>query len=1398
MAEDTIPADTPETPPSVPAKRARLHWSLRLIGGIVGLLLFLAAAIGFGVDTDAGHRFIVDRIGEMKPSSGLRIHIGRIDGSIWRHAQIRDLRLSDPQGIFLEAPIVDLDWRPTRWLANRLHVDRLASDLVILKRLPKLRPARPGAPILPDYRIHIGQLDLRLRLEAGVAGPQRRLVRIVGKADTGNRRAVIGLRGASSAGDRLTFALDTEPDKDLFDLDARLASPGDGVVPGLLGSKKPMAVVVGGEGNWSGWKGRGLWTVGGHRIGALMLRQDKGHYALSGRLTLGTITGGKAQRLTNPSILVSGEARYADRRLDGSLKLASPQVAVISRGAIDLARGAYDPLKVDALLLQPAALFPNMTGHGIRIHAELDGPFKTARFRYDATSPQFAFDKTGFEQVRAEGAGHVGGKDLALPIKLTARRVTGVGDVAGGILANMDIQGVLHITPKVLTGEGLTLRSDKLNGKVALFVDLVGGKYWVDLSGGLQRYLIPGLGIVDVLTELKVTPTADLKQSIVSGRGRAWVRRFDNAFLRSLAGGLPTLDTQLTRTPDGILHFANLRLTAAAITITGSGTRQKDGSIQFTGQGKQATYGTFRLGLGGQIDHPKVALLLDRPLEALGLDQVKLDLDPVPQGFAMQAAGGSTLGPFTATGTIDAPPGGTTVIHMGALNVSGTTAKGDLRADPGGFTGQLALAGGGLGGTLDFSPVGTQQRIVGHITADHARLAGDFDTSVRKGKLDLDLLLDPAGTHVDATVAAQGLRRGSIFLARLAANTKLRGGIGDVRASVAGSRGRAFSFQTDTHIAAESYTVRGQGQVDGRPVALATAAVLRHVGDAWVIAPTSLSFSGGSATVAGRFGTQATSFEASLDAMPLSVLDMFKPGLGLSGQATGRVSYAVAAPGALPTGKADLRVRGLSRAGLVLSSKPVDVGLAAVMDGGKVAARAVATSGGQVIGRAQARLSPIGGGATIADRLLSAPLFAQLRYNGPADTLWRLSGIETIDLSGPVAIGADVGGTLRDPSIRGSLVTQNARLESATLGTVIEKIRAAGRFDGSKLLIDQFAGATRDNGTLTGRASFDFAGAKGLGMDIALTANHAVLLARDDIGATVTGPLTIKSDGKGGTIAGDVKLDRSSYRFGKAAQQGVPRLAVKELNREDFDDEDTPLVPWTLDIKADARNQLFVRGLGLDSEWRGKLAIAGSVDNPAITGRIDLVRGNYEFAGRRFDLDRGIIRFGGGVPVDPALDIVAKASIQGVSASIQVSGTGLKPEISFTSTPALPEDELLSRLLFGTSIANLSAPEALQLAAAVNGLRTGGKGSLDPINAIRKVAGLDRLRIEPADITTGQKTSVAAGKYIGKRLYVELVTDGQGYSATRLEFQVTRWLSLLSTISTIGRQSANIRISKDY
>jgi translocation and assembly module TamB len=336
-----------------------------------------------------------------------------------------------------------------------------------------------------------------------------------------------------------------------------------------------------------------------------------------------------------------------------------------------------------------------------------------------------------------------------------------------------------------------------------------------------------------------------------------------------------------------------------------------------------------------------------------------------------------------------------------------------------------------------------------------------------------------------------------------------------------------------------------------------------------------------------------------------------------------------------------------------------------------------------------------------------------------------------------------------------------------------------------------------NGGSVTGSGSVTFSGGATL-LNLSFNASQALLLNRDDVAARVTGPLQIKSDAKGGTISGDLRLNKGRFQLGKAtAASTVPQLNVREsgLDQEDVI-EPAALHPWRLNLKL-AGGDLQVTGLGINSRWTTNLQIGGFADEPRFSGRADLVQGNYDFAGRIFRLDRGIIRFRGESPPDPTLDIHAVADVQSLNASVTVGGTGLKPEISFASNPPMPQDELLSRILFGTSITNLSAPEALQLASAVAAFQS-GKGTLDPINALRRAIGLDRLRIVPADVATGQKTAIGAGKYITRKLFVEVVTDGQGYSATQVEYQLTRWISILSTVSTIGRSSAAVRISKDY
>ncbi len=1373
--------------------KRRIAWWRWIVSAVMALLAIVGAALLI-VDTDIGHRFVADRIAAIKTANGLRFTVGRIDGSLYGDTRLTDLRVYDLEGLVFQAPNVTLDWSPFDWFSNRLEIRRLIVDRAILTHTPRTRPSKSRGPILPDFDIHIGKLSVgRLTLAKRVLGTER-IGTLEGRADIRSGRALVDLKARVAGSDDLKLWIDAEPARDRFDLDVAAKGAAGGVLARMVKAKGPVALAVTGDGSWAKWNGRANGIVGTTRVVDLALAQVAGRYTLSGTLAPSSLLKGRLQKLTAPRILVNGSAAFANRRLDGQLSLRTPALAVDTTGIIDLAANAYRDVRIKARLLRPPALFANMTGNMVELRAILDGPFATAAFDYRLDASRFAFDQTGFENAHAAGKGRLSAAPVTVPIRFTAARVTGVGTVAGGILRNLSVDGLLRVTPTLLTGDALKLRSDKLTGSINLMVDLRNGQFEVGINGGLGRYLIPGLGIVDVKSTLRVVPGPNRHGTRVIGQGSAQMVRLDNAFFRSLSGGLPRITTNLERTTDGVLHFTNLVLTAPQIRLTGNGYRRRDGTFHFEGGGRQQTYGPVTLKLDGQIEKPTLDLVFASPNATLGLSNVRAHLDPTPQGFAFTAAGGSRLGPFTTNGAILLPPGADATIAIAALNVAGTKASGNIAVVEGGFNGALAVAGGGISGELLFRPVGQIQRVEGHLAAKAATLDG---IALRQGKLDFVTLLDPAGTSIEATATGLGLRRGTFSLARFNGSASLRGGVGTIKASIAGSRGRAFDIQSVTQVTATSYAIAAQGTLDGRPLKLLTPAVLTQAEDGWHLAPTKLSFSGGEAQVGGRFTAASTAIDASLTRMPLAILDIAYPGLGLSGSASGSLTIATA-NGAAPTGKANVTIRGLSRAGLVLSSRPIDVGVAAVLSPDKLGLRAVIASAGKTIGRGQAQLAPLGQG-DLASRISNARLFGQLRYSGPADTLWRLTGVELFDLSGPVAIGADVVGTLANPTLRGVVQANGARIESATTGTVLTNVQATGRFGGSRLVIDRFGADAGKGGRVTGTGQFEFAAAAGIGLDLALQADKAVMINRDDIGATVSGPLTFKSNGSGGTIAGDVILDKSRYRLGQAtAASAVPQLNIREINLPDGGEEvATPTKPWTLAIKARAPNQVMVSGLGLTSEWSANLQIAGQPENPAITGRATLIRGDYEFAGRQFELARGVIRFDGQVPANPALDIEANADSTGLSASIRVTGYALKPEIGFTSTPALPEDELLSRLLFGTSITNLSAPEALQLAAAVAALQGGGSG-LNPINAVRRAAGLDRLRILPADPQTGQGTSIAAGKYVTRRLYAEIVTDGQGYSATQVEFQVTRWLSLLSSISTLGRQSANVRVSKDY
>ena len=143
---------------------------------------------------------------------------------------------------------------------------------------------------------------------------------------------------------------------------------------------------------------------------------------------------------------------------------------------------------------------------------------------------------------------------------------------------------------------------------------------------------------------------------------------------------------------------------------------------------------------------------------------------------------------------------------------------------------------------------------------------------------------------------------------------------------------------------------------------------------------------------------------------------------------------------------------------------------------------------------------------------------------------------------------------------------------------------------------------------------------------------------------------------------------------------------------------------------------------------------------------------------------------------------------------MKIKGTAAKPEITLSSTPSLPNDEVLAQVLFGRSAAQLSPVEAAQLASSLAALATGG--GFDVIGGLREFVKLDRLAFGGGDAQNG--LTVSGGKYVSDNVYLELTGGGRDGGSAQVEWRVRRNLSVVSRVSGAGDTRLSVRWKQDY
>ena len=263
------------------------------------------------------------------------------------------------------------------------------------------------------------------------------------------------------------------------------------------------------------------------------------------------------------------------------------------------------------------------------------------------------------------------------------------------------------------------------------------------------------------------------------------------------------------------------------------------------------------------------------------------------------------------------------------------------------------------------------------------------------------------------------------------------------------------------------------------------------------------------------------------------------------------VRPATAAP---PTGDANLRVRGLTRAGLVLSSRPVDIGLD--RQARRASTRRCARSRsatGKTIGRAQARMSPIGTSGNLVERLSRAPMLAPAPLQRPGR---HPVAADRARAARPQRPGRGrrrrARHAQRSRASAARSAPSGARLESAVTGTVIENIKSSGRFGGSRLHDRQLHAAPPRRAARSRAGARSISSARAASAWISTShAQAAQLIDRDDIKAQVTGAARRSSrTAAAARSRATSNWCQGSFQLGSAtAAAQVPRLNVREINR---------------------------------------------------------------------------------------------------------------------------------------------------------------------------------------------------------------------------------------------------------
>ena len=450
-------------------------------------------------------------------------------------------------------------------------------------------------------------------------------------------------------------------------------------------------------------------------------------------------------------------------------------------------------------------------------------------------------------------------------------------------------------------------------------------------------------------------------------------------------------------------------------------------------------------------------------------------------------------------------------------------------------------------------------------------------------------------------------------------------------------------------------------------------------------------------------------------------------------------------------------------------------------------------------------------------------LSLKLQGSGQLEHLADLLPLGEDRVSGHFAADISVGGTVAAPAANGRLRLSDARYENFATGAVLTNMQADLVGDRDRFTLTSFSAGDSASGSLKAQGNVVLAGRP----------RDRLPICPQRLRISVSPPATRQSPRRPGRCRSPVRSprqrsphrsrsDRADINLPDSLPPNVVVIKVTEDQQQDRQAATSrPRRPNHRRFRRPSTSRSTCRATsscadtGSTANGAASSTITGTSAAPAINGSLEQIRGSVDLLGKTFTLTRGRIIFDGSDKLDPVLDIVAEASTADITAQVNIGGLASAPTITLTSTPVVPQDEVLSRVLFGKGVGQITPGEGLQLAAAAATLAGGGPGVLD---RLRGGLGLDwfKLGSGASSATTGTLnpraasggaasgsatggTALSAGKYIAPGVSVGV---SQGISPptskVTVEIEVRPHLTIGGEAGQSGGTGLGMNWNYDY